>query len=541
MQQLAQHLPQLPAFDARVSLAELQESIKSMPKAKARGLDGFSVAELGMLATSEQQLLCEIFDVFTFTGEWPTCLLQAYVTLLNKTATPAGPQDTRPITVLPTLFRLWSRVHARKVFASILEWLPQNLYGSVPGKGIMDAAMELQSRLEESLTQGSPRCGVTCDLSKCYNTIPREFVKLLALKAGWPTQLIDSKVDYLAMFQRCFKLHDGVFAPTTSAIGVPEGDTLSVPIMIMVTWAVTRAVETTDCEMPSYLDNWIIMAQAPETLQPAPDLVKWATDGLGLILKGDKTKAFATTSTDRATLRKMKLDGFSLTTTAVMHELGTSFKVTHQPTADTLQKRYHACDLKFQRLQSMGWSAVRKCQVLQRVLCPALFYGVELASTSPTFLSMVRAWFSSVVFGKHHDRNHFLAPLVGGEIPYEPFLLVFKQRVKAIRRVFHRQPATAVRRWNFACLRQNSYIPFRYFFHMLTQVGWRENPDMLFGDGNTIWHVGFANIELTVSSIWDAWFGYISRKLGDNPELQGLDVVDSRLSCKVRSRGYAEA
>ena len=84
-------------------------------------------------------------------------MLQAAVALLAKTAHPLHPKDGRPITILASLYRLWAKCMAQKIFLAIEAALPKDLYGSVPNKETMDAAFELQSILEEahSIAEGA--------------------------------------------------------------------------------------------------------------------------------------------------------------------------------------------------------------------------------------------------------------------------------------------------------------------------------------------------------------------------------------------------
>ena len=357
---------------------------------------------------------------------------------------------------------------------------------------------------------------------------------MLAQRLGWPKQLTRSYISYLDGLERSFRLHDGMFAPTMSKIGVPEGDPLAVPIMIMVTWAITSAVHKAGGSMPSYVDNWVLLAPQPQSLQPLLDVMKWATDGLALILNGEKTKAFATLPKHRNQLRALTLDGHPLQIMTAVNELGVTFKTVHQASVHSLQKRYQQCDVKFQRLQALKWTAKRKSQVLLRVIYPALFFGVELSPTSPTFLSTVRSRFSAVIWGTHHNRNHFLAPLLGGEILYEPFLLVWRQRMKALRRAFHQQPAVVVRRWNFACQASNVHGPLRYFLDMLSQLGCTFLSDMRFQCQDVVWHVGFSNLGDMQSAITQAWFSYASYRIRTKHTLQDVDKVDFNFSRQLQ-------
>ena len=58
------------------------------------------------------------------TGEWPSGLLSAFVSLLAKVPRPTSAKDGRPITILPTLYRIWGKIVSRKIFAAIVDHLP---------------------------------------------------------------------------------------------------------------------------------------------------------------------------------------------------------------------------------------------------------------------------------------------------------------------------------------------------------------------------------------------------------------------------------
>ena len=223
VQRLLQCTPHVQTFDATVSLQEVQFVIHHLKPHKARGMDGWSNMELKLLHVTEVQMLTDFFNAVGQYQSWPDSMSTAWVSLLAKVPQPLQPSDGRPITVLPTLYRLWSKVMARKVFAAILPVLPTDLYGSVPGRSTLDAAWELQSTLEEAMHIQDPVVGVTLDLSKAYNTLPRPFLEQLAKKCGWPDSLVNTYMKFLSSLRRYFRVHDGLHAATNSTVGVPEG------------------------------------------------------------------------------------------------------------------------------------------------------------------------------------------------------------------------------------------------------------------------------------------------------------------------------
>ena len=534
MHELIAALPQVPEFSPNIGRQELDSAISALPLGKARGMDGFSNGELRLLSDVERDALCALFNTVTETGQWPQPLLQAFVVLLAKTTQPQTPKDARPITILPTLYRLYAKIQAKKVFQAILPWIPGDLYGSVPGRSSMDAAYELQSLLEEAMGLNQGLVGVSLDLSKAYNTIPRSFLRLLAARCGWPSQLIRCYDSFLAGLVRSFKLHDGLHAPTLSTVGVPEGCPLAVPTMIMLTWAVTVAAQKQGGRLLSYVDNWTSITKDVATAMPVLNRIKWATDGLALLLNPEKTRAFATAPHMRAQLRMQNLAGCALQVCNNIQDLGVSFTASLHPTAATLQQRFEKNDIKLQRLQSMRWPVHRKFQVFQRVIWPSVSYGGELASTSPTFLAKLRSRFSAVLWGQFQHRDHFLGPLFAGDFVYEPFLLILAQRLRALRRAFLHHAECVYQRWNTALHHPHATGPLRYLQDMLALIGWSFLPNLMVTDGSRSWHLGHVDIETLHEVTFKAWFSVVATKIQHKQGMEHIKDIDPCFSLLLR-------
>ena len=534
---LLEGLPQIPTFEETITPAEVELVIRQLPARKARGMDGFSNTELRACGPAEYQMLADIFNLVHRTGKWPTGLLSAFVSLLAKVAHPSVPKDGRPITILPTLYRVWAKIISKKIFAAIVEHLPVDIFGSVPGRSAMDAAWELQCQLEEALAADGDLVGVSLDLSKAYNTIPRDFICALARRCGWPESIIGAYMAYLNSFQRFFKLHGGFHAPTLSRTGVPEGCPIAVPVMIMLTWAVTAHVthQLPDTRMLSYVDNWTLTAGCLPDLQQQMDRMLWSTRVLGLLLNPQKTRAFATNASLRAQLARVSFAGCSLQVHQRHDDLGVVFTSTHQVQSSTLHARLQANESKMQKLRIMPWSATRKQQVLLRTILPALTYGVSFASSPMTYLATLRGKMSAAVWGKHHHRDHFLAPLMGSALPAEPFLLIFRIRLADMRRAVCRAATRTTQQWNAALLRPRSSGPLHYFHQFCRLVGIQPQLDLLlqFPDGSTL-HVGASDRRAIMIGVEKAWFQQVAAKVTSKLGLQDLDTVDFHWSQRLR-------
>ena len=400
IQSLVQGLPQLDPFDPTVSAKDVRTAIRGLKPGKARGLDGFSNVELQCFSADECALLAEMFNAIVDTGHWPEELCAGVVSLLAKVPEPAVAKDGRPITILPTLYRLFGKIFTQKIFAHWGGILPDSLFGSVPGKCSADAAWELASCIEESLAENSDLFGVSLDLSKAYNTIQRNALQAFAVRCGWPAKLASAYVGYLDRLQRFFRIQDGVYGPVCSTVGIPEGCPLAVPGMILITWAVTQQTSLHGCCLTSYVDNWTIQSTTAEQIPRALQAISQATDSLHLLLNPEKTRAYATTPSGRNCLKAILFQGFPLEVSLKVGDLGVDFNVSRQQTTAAFEQRVEDNKTKFQRLQVMPWSAERKAEVLTRTLQPAILFGCELAAISQTSFKNLRGQFSGAVWGK---------------------------------------------------------------------------------------------------------------------------------------------
>ena len=367
-EQLVQHLPEMTPFDPNITLTELEWALKTSKTGTARGLDGFSVLELKALSDDLKVMLLSLLNNITQTGQWPDKLLDAAVTLLAKVPQPDSAKDARPITVLATLYRVWARCLAAKIYAHLLPVLPPDLYGSIPGKSAMDLAWILQNELETALHTGKHVAGFSLDLSKAYNTISREVMGMLASRLGWPTSVVNAYKNFLSGVRRHFRIVDQLFPPCVSEVGVPEGCPLAVLSMIIVTCAVSSQVqESHKIPMRSYVDNWRVQSDDPHLACEATSTVASATQKIGLILSLDKTVGYATHKNFRGVLRRFSLDGIKFSVAHDFSDLGVQFCSRRAVCAKGFQARVEKNALKLDRLQVMPWSVTRKSGVPDQV------------------------------------------------------------------------------------------------------------------------------------------------------------------------------
>ena len=515
VEKLVQGLPELEPFDPHISPEELQTAIDKLPVNEARGMDGWSNTELKSLGLEDVTLLACLFNLVTETGQWPEHLCKGLVALVSKVEDPQTAKDARPITVLSTLYRLYGKVMTQKIFRHWEGFLPPHLFGSVPGKSSMDAAWTLAANIESALAENRDLFGVSLDLSKAYNTLRREVLARFALRTGWPAKLVVAYNSFLSNLERYFQIHDGVYGPVTSCVGVPEGCPLAVPAMILTTWAVMNLVQSPKTTCVTYVDNWSLQCTDMPSVQLALQHVSWATTSLQLLLNPEKTRAYATTPDARSLLRGVSFQGFKLEVLNRVGDLGVDFGAARQHVAAPVLRKLEQNEPKLRRLQLMPWPAHRKAGALQKVIHPAISFGSELAAVSLSTFSTIRGKYSTAVWGKKNHRNHFLGPLFGCAVNYEPVLEILKRRVASFQRFFGNSPFSVIQTWNAVLQSQGKVAgPVTYLFQHLRILRWEPLQDgYCRTDEGLVVHLPFLGRRRGFSLFLGSWWRVVLPKL----------------------------
>ena len=122
------------------------------------GLDGWSIAELVALSKWYPNMLSHLANMLNLVeeiGEWPTSLVTGYTTMLPKPDGPAvpGPMDMRPISVLPHVYRLYSKTRFRDSLCWQSCWIHDRAFGGVPGRSAESLAFQVALAVEAAHVQ----------------------------------------------------------------------------------------------------------------------------------------------------------------------------------------------------------------------------------------------------------------------------------------------------------------------------------------------------------------------------------------------------
>ncbi len=159
-------------------------------------------------------------------------LLQARTILLSKVSTPTSIAHGRPITIMSVLYRLASKIIFEQVVTSWHRYLPPQISGGLPTRGVRDMVLMQACAIEEAIDLKQSLCGSALDLSKAFNLVPRLPALKILQELGISEQILKFWQMNLSRMTRLPYAFDQLGEPIPSTTGVPEGDAWSVLCMI---------------------------------------------------------------------------------------------------------------------------------------------------------------------------------------------------------------------------------------------------------------------------------------------------------------------
>ena len=149
-----------------------------MKKDAAAGADMWHPSELAALPIQAFDILAEILAHAELHGEWPQHFHTTWLAPLSKDTPYPTAGKARPISILPTTYRLWATTRLRQQQEHLLEALPAQTHAYLQGRSAQQAALQVAENIEQiqiSNQQGQPRSYhiLSLDCTKAFPTVSR--------------------------------------------------------------------------------------------------------------------------------------------------------------------------------------------------------------------------------------------------------------------------------------------------------------------------------------------------------------------------------
>ena len=281
----------LPALDVTPTL--LQAEIAFKKPTAATGMDGVSRRDLQAAGPNLLQSLSQVCTRAQHDGAWPAQVITGKVGSLAKVPCPQGTGDYRPITVFSLLYRCFSSLQARHMLTLADEWCHEDIHGNRKQHQTAHLWRALVDQIQCAYDQGQCLSGLTADIEKAFNCLPRYPVLAMALHVGTPFGLLRAWSGALAGMVRRFRVRDSFSQGFMTSTGLAEGCALSCYGMLLLDDAMHRYVhaQCPSIRVLSFVDNWDFLTWDPHAAVKQLDVLMEFASLVDLTV--DKGKAFA--------------------------------------------------------------------------------------------------------------------------------------------------------------------------------------------------------------------------------------------------------
>ena len=158
-----------------LDLEDLAAAAKKLKRGKAAGLDGLA-PELYQQVPALLPVLLHVWQVSLGRGSLPRPLRTAAVSLIFKKGDASSLDNYRPISVLPTAYKIITKALAIRLNAAIPSVVPVSQRGFVPGRDIRTNILEAHLAQEFMCSSNSSGAMLFVDFVKAYDTLSRDFL-----------------------------------------------------------------------------------------------------------------------------------------------------------------------------------------------------------------------------------------------------------------------------------------------------------------------------------------------------------------------------
>ena len=352
----------------------------------------------------------------SYTEGFPEWFMIGLTCPLSKTTLVPENGQTRPITILAQLYRLWSAVSSRHLLRVLADWAPPSITGLLPKRGAFDNAYQMQLELELARARHIPRSGLTLDLKKCFNCIRWTFAIAMLRALGIPDFLLRQWFLSLVKLCRYWVISGEIWLAGATSCGFPEGDTFSVVTMLSIScaWIFFISHQFTQTTLPTlsaYADNWgWRLDDVMHHAMLLRDTNKFL-DLAGLSIDGSKTWFWATANRDANTIAEilMPIANASVQRKHAAGDLGLQLQYSGKRVRGLAKTRISNGCQRLARLQSMQQDLGTKEHMLRASVFPAMFHGCELTLPSSDELSRIRSKVFNALFGRSQSSTPVIA------------------------------------------------------------------------------------------------------------------------------------
>ena len=520
------HLPSKSFDPPHITSSCISTELKRKKSRSSSGPDGVSLSDLRAMPSEVLEAHAAIFCRSEVDGCWPEQVLVGRVASLAKSSSPSQVRDFRPITVLSHCYRLWGGLRSRQLLRHVDDLCPSLLFGNRPGCHAMQLWTFVQWMIEMAHYHNHALAGVSADIQKAFNHIPREVMFHACLLLGMPAGVLKAWAGALANIQRRFQIRDAMSPPHFSVTGCPEGCSMSCLGMLVIDILFHKWMSVQfPLEFPlSYVDDWQILTHQPDHISAILESLDNFTRSVDLQLDSKKTFAWCTCQTGRKFLRQQHI--------SLQHQaknLGVQMQFTRRPAAKVLTSRLNDLQSLWPRLRRSLSPYKVKVQAIVAAAWPRGLHGVSATSVSSAQLTTARAGAMKALQANGAGCNPMVQLGMIESPMADPSFWTIMETFRCVR---DSHSHVALAPLVHAALESQSPLPrsgpTRALVSRIHRLGWRIDDQMMLQDDLGKFDLFSIPHNELLMRAERSWIRVIAAGVVDRPIFQGLEQADSR-------------
>eukprot|EP00438_Fugacium_kawagutii_P015444 Skav221576 [mRNA] locus=scaffold1376:1136980:1140273:- [translate_table: standard] len=466
------------------SLELWKEAVASLKPGSARGVDHISATELKMLPW---QCLRELVSVMgSYLDGYPSWFMIGVTVPLAKTKDCPNRSQTRPITILPQLYRLWSKVAHGQISAWINRWVPPTVSGLLPNRGANDTAIDTQFMLEVSRSTRCRRTGMCLDLIKCFNNIRISFGFQILRAMGVPLRVLSQWVHSLMRLSRVWTVDFSIHPSCAAYTGFPEGDHWSVLVMVglALVWATNIARSTppqAQLAISAYADNWAWSLEGIAFHQQIINDTIFITQAAGVVIDFSKTWYWSQANGDARQLANMLhpiCDGTMPVRRETAPDLGLQMQYSGRVSVSLQEQRIQTGMDRLMRIQHSPYDLATKEHLIRVSVYPAMFHGTEIRPPSDATFARIRTKVADALIGHCHAASPIILLSLTSNVILDPEFWVTHRTIIMLKRLLTTYDDDKRKQFFALAARFNGSVanvrgPASALGYLLTKINWQ--------------------------------------------------------------------
>lgn len=547
---LLDETPALDSVEVTVDDPKLWKQAALMMKSRsARGIDGFLVDELKALPDSAFNTLAQIFSR-TPAQSFGKNLSQVITLPLAKNEDPSKPSQTRPITLVAILYRLWAKTTTMQILHQWKNKIPDYIIGFLPGRSPEIEMIKQQHLFEKSHADISTHNliwqGVTLDLIKCFNLIGRFPAAQALKKSGIPPHLVDTWLATLQDQTRLWKVNNNVYSFEHTSTGTPEGDSWSVLACVAISRVWAHRIETIGATPACYADNWSFKSLQTDLIESAIHNTIICARAFKLLIDWAKTWCWRTSSRGKAAwkqrMQAILPHDVHLQIVAAARELGYTMAYNKVQSRQTQRQRHDEAIRRIHRLRKTKASLQIRAQLCADACLSKALFATATYHVGNPWIKELRTLIAKTLVPDRKNSNPFLATQLLSSFVRDPELHLILDCIRCIRRFLYSvSPSEQLQFFEFAAKHTGTYHevfgPAGALRSNLLRIGWQiDKFGWLLTDSRVKFHLLQDNLPDIIRFVEHCWMKHVMQCRITRQHWQHFPVPDRPSTLRIFDR-----